>query len=226
MKLKNTSSRRGAANLLDLFIMLLAVAIVAAIFVLPRLARSRARASRINCVNNLKQVGLSFRLWSGDNGDKMPAQVSTNEGGTMELVGNGGVFPHFSVMSNELSTPKILICPNDSRRTAATNFTNLRDGNISYFVVPEADETIPEMWLSGDRNLAANGVAFKRGLHTLTTNQALGWTAQIHTNYGNLGLADGSVQQPSNARLQPSFTNALRAYYSATTNVSFRIAIP
>ncbi|HEU5071116.1 MAG TPA: hypothetical protein VFV96_11990 [Verrucomicrobiae bacterium] len=174
----------------------------------------------------MKQIGLSFRLWSGDNGDKYPMQVSTNNGGTMECVRSGVVFPHFAVMSNELGTPRDLVCPNDSGRTSATNFAALRDANVSYFVVPEADEILPDMWLSGDRNISTNGLRSARGVLMLRTNLKLNWTAQIHTNQGNLCFADGSVQQLNNAGLNRSATNALAAYYAATTNTAFRLAIP
>ena len=226
MKLKTTSARRGDASLLDLLVMLIAVAIVVAVF-LPMFAKSRARPKRINCVNNLKQVGLSFRMWAGDNDDKYPAQVSTNAGGAMELVASGAVYPHFTVMSNELSTPRILICPTDAKRNYATNFTTaLRDANISYFVVPEASETVPEMWLSGDRNLATNTVPLKRGLFTMPTNRVMSWTAQMHNLNGNICFADGSVQQYSSTRLYQSITNALQAYSVVTNNTSFRLAIP
>ena len=226
MKPRVSSRQRGESSLLDLFVILIAVAIVAMVG-FAYLSKPRIRTKRINCTNNLKQIGLSFRIWAGDNGDKMPAQVFTNAGGTMELVGNGSVYPHFAVMSNELATPRILLCPSDSKRNYATSFgTSLRDANISYFVVPEADETIPELWLSGDRNLATNNTALKSGLFTMPTNRVLGWTAKMHTNQGNLAFADGSVQQLVSAKLQQSATNALRVYYEATTNTSFRLAIP
>ena len=218
-------TRRGETSFLDLIAILAAVFVVAAV-VLPMLAKRYARSSRINCVNNVKQVTLAFRLWAGDNDERYPMQVSTNEGGTMELVTSGIVFPHFAAMSNELSTPKILFCPTDMQRTPVADFTNLTDTNISYFVVPEADETMPEMWLCGDRNLATNNVALKRGLFTMTTNRVMQWTDEMHTRQGNLGLVDGSAQQYVNAKLQSSATNALRAYYQATTNTSFRLAIP
>ena len=194
--------------------------------ILPALREPRRRVKAINCVNLQKQIGLSFRLWSLDNGDKMPAQVSTNNGGTKELVSSGLVHPHFSVISNELGTPQILRCFSDLARTAATNFTLLHDSNISYFVVPEVDETIPELWLAGDRNLATNNSALNPGLFTMPTNQLMGWTSQLHSNKGNICLADGSVQQYTSAKLQQSATNAIRAYYEATTNATFRLVIP
>jgi len=225
MNQKSLRKNCGGFGLIDLLAMLAAVLIVAAL-ALPYLAKSRAKSSRTNCVNHMKQVGLTFRLWSGDNGDKSPMQVSTNLGGTMELIAGGSVYPHFAVMSNELATPKILICPDDPKRSAATNFASLRDANISYFIIPEADEMQAEMWVTGDRNLTTNQVPLKPGLHTVTSNSVPGWTTQIHPFGGNLGLADGSVQPLSSARLHQSFTNALRARYEATTNTTIRIIVP
>jgi len=214
-----------AFSLIDLLILAGTVVLVAVVF-LPMLAKSKAKSKRINCTNNLKQVGLAFRLWAGDNGDKYPMQVSTNLGGAMEFVAAGVAVPHFVVMSNELATPKILVCPPDFRRSVAPNFSSLNDTNLSYFVVPEADESLPQLWLSGDRNLATNGKALKPGLFTVRTNTALGWTAEQHRHNGNLAFADGSVQQFSSARLAQSVTNALAAYSAATSNATFRILLP
>jgi hypothetical protein len=96
------------------------------------------KAQHITCVNNLKQIGLAFRLWEGDHGDQYPFNVSTNAGGTLEfcVVGKDGfdrnTFLHFQVMSNELSTPKLLICPQDRSKKAATNWTSLGPENITY----------------------------------------------------------------------------------------------
>ena len=225
MKPKNFSPRRDGFNSLDLLVMLLAVAVVGLVF-LPTIVKRRAPAGRINCVNNLKQVGLSFRLWGGDNGDKYPSQVSTNLGGTMELLTSGSVFPIFMVMSNELGTPKIIVCPSDTMRQFAADFGKITDTNLSYFVVPEADETIPDLWLSGDRNLATNNVTLKPGLFMMPTNHVLGWSSQMHQNAGNIAMADGSVHQYLNTRLPQSAAKALSAHYLATTNATFRIAIP
>ncbi len=231
MKPRLRSSQRGESGLIDLFVMLIAVAAVVFVgYAYINTRPSGMKAQQINCVNNLKQIGLSYRIWGGDNGEKSPSQVSTNAGGTMELVADGFAFPDFLVMSNELGTPKIVICPEDKQRTYATNFGALRsDTNVSYFTSPGTDESSPELWLSGDRNLATNFVALKPGLFTLPTNRVISWTAQIHSskngNHGNICLADGSVQQYSSARLHQSATNNLRAWF-ATRNAPFRLIIP
>ena len=65
-------------------------------------------------------------------------QVSVTGGGTMELVAGGAVYPHFQVLSNELSTPRVLLCPNDDKQAWATNFLDLADTNLSYFLNVDA----------------------------------------------------------------------------------------
>lgn len=107
---------------------------------LTSLDRTKERALRINCVNNLKQVGLSFRVWEIDHDDRFPFNVPAKEGGTLELCASGtdgfdaNAWRHFQVLSNELSIPKILVCPSDSAKQAASDFVNFGPGNVSYQV--------------------------------------------------------------------------------------------
>ena len=70
----------------------------------------------------------------------------------MEFGAGDGVYHHFQVMSNELNTPVILVCPSDVRGFAR-DFSSLRNANISYFVNLDAGEATPAMPLCGDRNL-------------------------------------------------------------------------
>ena len=115
-------------------------------------------------------------------------------------------------MSNELASPVILICPaeSDRMRTRATNFDFLSNSNVSYFVGLDASETNPQLILSGDRNIT-NGTPLKNAMLDLTTNTAAGWNAELHNGVGNIGLADGSVQQVSITGLQTIVTNTCPA---------------
>jgi hypothetical protein len=111
---------------------------IGAAMVLPALAKAKAKAQSISCVNNMKQIGLAARIWAGDNNDLFPFNVNTSKGGTLELCERDAegydrnAARHFQVMSNELNTPKILVCPSDKSKQAANNFSNLESWNVSY----------------------------------------------------------------------------------------------
>ena len=184
----------------------------------PALARARAKAQRIGCVCNLKQIGLSFKLWAGDHSDNYPTPVAMTNGGTMELAASGSVFPHFQVLSNELNTPRVLLCPADKSRTPATNFVHLSNAHISYFIGLDAGESNPQMFLAGDSNLEIDGRPVPSGILNLWTNSAIGWTAERHVRCGNVVLGDGSTQQYSSPKLREQLANT-----GVATN---RLAIP
>jgi prepilin-type processing-associated H-X9-DG protein len=217
--MKSTSRRftPSAFTLVALLVIVAVLAILAAML-LPALARAKTKASSINCVNNLKQCGLAFRIWEGDNGDKMPMAVPMEKGGTMEYTDGANTFRHFQVMSNELSTPKVLVCPQDTR-TAANNFARLKNQNVSYFVGLEANDANPQMFLDGDRNITGASEP-QNGILKLVPGGPAGWTAAIHNNQGNVGLADGSVQQFSNSRLRAALQD------SGDPTNTWRIALP
>ena len=195
-----------------------AVLVVLAAFVLASLGRARPRAARLTCTNHLKQMVLAFRSWSLDHDDKFPWQVSVTNGGTKEFVETGSVYVHFLVLSNELNSPKLLICPTETSRTAATNWSFLRNRNISYFVAPDATNPQPQTILSGDDNFTINGVKPKSGLVSWWTNDTFAWMATRHMNQGNICLGDGSVQ----ASTSKSLTGAFQGSELATN----RLVIP
>jgi prepilin-type N-terminal cleavage/methylation domain-containing protein len=200
MKTHHTNSER-ALTMVEVLIVLVVLGVLAAML-LPALAPNSPHRYRMPCVNNLRQIGLSFHVWALDNNGQFPMSVSVTKGGSTEFVSRGGVFAHFMVLTNELGTPKWLRCPQDTTPTNTTSFkTNFTEANISYFVGVDATQTHPAMFLTGDRNLT-NGPPIGRGVLLLTTNSVVGWTEKIHVRRGNVGLADGSVLVWSDAKLR------------------------
>jgi len=126
---------------------LLMIPLVAAV-ALPAMAKAKGRAQTIACVNNLKQVGLAARIWANDHTKTFP--------------------PSFVAMSNELATPRILVCPGDTRTKAERWESFDENVNASYELLePNAKEDDPQK------------ILFRCPIH------------------GSVGLADGSVQQGS-----------------------------
>jgi hypothetical protein len=201
-----TRGERWAFTVLELMLVVAALAVLVLIL-LPPLDQPRDITIRINCVNNLKQDGLAFRLWSSDNNNLYPMGFYTNEDGSLKFADARNLFRYFQVLSNELNTPKILCCPADSKGPATNFTTDFDNSHVSYFVGLDADETQPAMLLAGDRNMT-NGTPLLNGLRIFTTNQPVGWTAEIHKFQGNVTLVDGSVEQLNNSRLRAALANA------------------
>ena len=210
MKPRRSNQTNQALTLLEVVVIVACVAVLAALL-LPALAQAKRKADRIQCVNNLDQIGLAYRVWEGDHFGQYPMQASATNNGTIELLRAGVptsqlLLWNFMVMSNELGTPKALLCPSDTHPMADSFNSGFSSTNISYFVGIDATEDYPQMILSGDDNLQIDGVPIHSGPLNLT-NTPIAWTHERHDEVGNIGLADGSAQQVTTPGLQQAFIN-------------------
>jgi len=106
--------RKNAATLIEVILVLVTFVILAALL-LPALSHTGSHRT-IHCVSNLKQIGLGWLTWMHDHEfGELPFRVQVANGGTLgstDALKNNAWF-QFSVISNELNSPTILVCPED-----------------------------------------------------------------------------------------------------------------
>jgi prepilin-type processing-associated H-X9-DG protein len=175
-----SGNKNWAFTLVELVVVVAMVAVLAATL-LPAMARVRGASQQTVCADNLKQVGVAFQTWSASHFNNFPMNVTSDQGGPPNqtaFYSSGARFGAaymcqvFGVMSNQLKTPRILVCPADER-APHTNFLTVANNNfppgqpglddtkISYFLGGNAIAVNPRMLLCGDRNIygSAPGLA-------------------------------------------------------------------
>ena len=209
------------------------------VVMLPALAATKARSQRVLCANNLSRIGVAHAMWGADNDNRRPMMVPYWEGG-VQIGGNAGSPPpgtpgwqwgalnsqawfHYYWLSNELVSPKVLLCPSDSLRIPAKNWdslsggflhSNFRNNSLSYVVAHSYSE-LDRALVSADRNLPstllnAGCVYGLQGLREITAGGGIfGWVPYEsfgHSLEGNLLFKDGSVEQIDSVGLAAMFS--------------------
>ncbi len=139
---------RRAFTLIELLVVIAVIAILAALL-LPALSAAKARAVTTQCLSNMKQFGLAFHLYAGDNNDA----ITPNKGGAGVPPGETWVegwvaagqtdctnivFLEQSLLARYLSAPALWRCPasRDQVTIAGVNYGRVRTISMNHFLGP------------------------------------------------------------------------------------------
>lgn len=110
LKIKNHFAAKvfpvlASFTLIELLVVIAIIAILAALLS-PALSSARSKARQVQCMSNLKQVGLAFRMYGDEHGDFFPDAWD----GTLRW--NDKLLPYMS-STNAAGGKAVMVCPSE-----------------------------------------------------------------------------------------------------------------
>ena len=185
----------------------------------PALGGLKPRSDLAACANNLRQVWSACEAWGLDHDGNRPWGTPVSEGGTRGSLLAQNAWCHFSVLSNTLPSPRVLVCPSDLAKHSATDFSGasrggflnvgFRNNAVSYCVGTDCPSlaAIPTAILATDANLIFSGYgscsvgARLVGILSRFSPESFDWAQGQHYPVGNVLLNDGRVVQADRTNL-------------------------